>query len=139
MASPPLPCLSSSDPLRQDRLNKPRTGSFPPPGAAWRTPRWGVFAGQDDCLGIPGVSGALGGGGHVCADDPDVAGCHAFTVCYIVDFRRRRLTKDRIFTRIFEAIEETNGRVQIATASMDITLLPADRPNREPSATDGPK
>ena len=34
-----------------------------------------------------------------------------FTLRYIVDYKRRRITKDRLFTRILEEVDQTNGRV----------------------------
>jgi small-conductance mechanosensitive channel len=37
-----------------------------------------------------------------------------FTVRYVVDYRRRRLTKDHLFTRILEEFAQTEGRVEIA-------------------------
>jgi small-conductance mechanosensitive channel len=48
-----------------------------------------------------------------------------FTARYIVDYRKRRSTKDLIFTRIFKEIEATNGSVQIASSALDITAIPA--------------
>ncbi len=44
-----------------------------------------------------------------------------FTLRYIVDFKRRRSTKDVIFTRILEEIEKTNGGVKIATSTLEIS------------------
>ena len=48
-----------------------------------------------------------------------------FTLRYIVDYKARRATKDRIFTRILEELEKTQGRVTIASTSMDISLAPS--------------
>jgi small-conductance mechanosensitive channel len=47
-----------------------------------------------------------------------------YTARYIVDYRRRRVTKDRIFTRIFEEIDRSNGAVQLAGATIEITGVP---------------
>ena len=46
-----------------------------------------------------------------------------FTLRYIVDYKSRRSTKDKLFSRILEAFEETDGRVRIASTSMDIDLV----------------
>jgi predicted DNA binding CopG/RHH family protein len=46
-----------------------------------------------------------------------------FTVRYVVDYKRRRFTKDLIFTRILEEFEKTDSRVTIASASAEINLV----------------
>jgi small-conductance mechanosensitive channel len=46
-----------------------------------------------------------------------------FTLRYIVDYKARRSTKDRIFTRLLEELEKTDGRVAIAATSMEISLI----------------
>jgi small-conductance mechanosensitive channel len=43
-----------------------------------------------------------------------------FTVRYIVDYRRRRLTKDQLFTRILEEFDQTEGRVEIAFPTLRV-------------------
>ncbi len=43
---------------------------------------------------------------------------------YIVDFRGRRSTKDRIFTRLLEAVDGSDGRIKMASATYDLTGLP---------------
>ena len=43
---------------------------------------------------------------------------------YIVDFRARRSTKDRIFTRWLEAVDGSGGRIKMASATYDLTGLP---------------
>lgn len=48
-----------------------------------------------------------------------------FTIRYVVDYRARRVTKDRIFTRILEAFDETEGRVAIASTTVQIVGAPA--------------
>jgi len=47
-----------------------------------------------------------------------------FTGRYIVDYRKRRTTKDQIFTRILEEIGRTDGRVRLASAAYEITAIP---------------
>jgi small-conductance mechanosensitive channel len=47
-----------------------------------------------------------------------------FTVRYIVDYKRRRATKDDLFTRILSAIDETDGRVAIASTTIQIVETP---------------
>jgi len=45
-----------------------------------------------------------------------------FTLRYVVDYKKRRSTKDKIFTRIIEEFEKTEGVVVIASTTTDITL-----------------
>jgi small-conductance mechanosensitive channel len=46
-----------------------------------------------------------------------------FTLRYIVEYRKRRQTKDRIFWRILEDIDGTNGAVGIAAATLNIEKM----------------
>jgi len=46
-----------------------------------------------------------------------------FTLRYVVDYKKRRSTKDKIFTRIIEDLEKTEGVVVIASTTTDITLV----------------
>ena len=46
-----------------------------------------------------------------------------FTLRYVVEFKQRRTTIDKLFTRILSDIADSSGRVQVATSSMDVTLL----------------
>lgn len=48
-----------------------------------------------------------------------------FTVRYVVDYKRRRATKDQIFTGLLEAFERTQGRVAVASSSMELHVLRA--------------
>jgi small-conductance mechanosensitive channel len=48
----------------------------------------------------------------------------AFTARYIVDYRKRRFVKDRLFTRILEEIDKSNDRIRLASATFEITNLP---------------
>jgi len=47
-----------------------------------------------------------------------------FTLRYVVDYKKRRGTKDRIFTRILEEFERTEGRVAIASMTVHIVETP---------------
>jgi len=47
-----------------------------------------------------------------------------FTLRYIVDYRVRRGTKDKLFTRILTDIEASNGRVQIGSTTVELSDLP---------------
>jgi small-conductance mechanosensitive channel len=47
-----------------------------------------------------------------------------FTLRYVVDFKKRRLIKDKIFTRILEELEKTDGRVAIASTTFQLTDAP---------------
>ncbi len=48
-----------------------------------------------------------------------------FTVRYVVDYRERSVTKDKMFSRILEEFENSEGRVAIASTSTDIQLTKA--------------
>jgi len=48
-----------------------------------------------------------------------------FTARYVVDYKRRRITKDQIFTRILEEFDKTAGRVAIASTTIQIVGMPA--------------
>jgi small-conductance mechanosensitive channel len=58
-----------------------------------------------------------------------------FTLRYVVDYKKRRTTKDELFFHIVEEIEKTNGRVRIASSAMEITML---EPTVPPSQPDSP-
>ena len=47
-----------------------------------------------------------------------------FTCRFITDYRRRRDTKDKIFSRLLEEIDKTKGAVGIATASFELVNPP---------------
>jgi len=47
-----------------------------------------------------------------------------FTVRYVVDYKSRRTTKDRLFTRILEEIDASAGRVGIASATFQLVEAP---------------
>lgn len=42
------------------------------------------------------------------------------TLRYVVDYKRRRATKDRLFTRILEEVDASGGRVGIAASTLNI-------------------
>jgi small-conductance mechanosensitive channel len=48
----------------------------------------------------------------------------AFTVRYIVDCKRRRLTKDLLYTKILDAVEAHQDRVGIASTTVQLVDLP---------------
>ncbi len=47
-----------------------------------------------------------------------------FTARYIVDYRKRRSVKDRLFTRILEEVDKSNSRIRLASATFEVTDLP---------------
>jgi len=47
-----------------------------------------------------------------------------FTARYVVDYRKRRGTKDLIFTALMEAVEGTEGKVRLASATFEVTDTP---------------
>lgn len=48
-----------------------------------------------------------------------------YTIRYIVDYSRRRITKDQLFKRILEEVDKSDNRIRIATSAMEIA---SDRP-----------
>jgi len=56
-----------------------------------------------------------------------------FTLRYIVDYKKRRTTKDQLFERIVNQMSKTNNKVAIASTTLQLVDLPAvtlDIPNR---------
>lgn len=47
-----------------------------------------------------------------------------FTIRYVVDYKKRRMTKDILFTRIIEEIDKTQGKVGIASTTLQLVDLP---------------
>jgi hypothetical protein len=47
-----------------------------------------------------------------------------FTARYVVDYTRRRTTKDRIFSHLLDEIDATGGRVRLASATFELTGIP---------------
>lgn len=47
-----------------------------------------------------------------------------FTLRYVVDYKRRRITKDLLFTRILEETDKTQGRVALASATFHLVEAP---------------
>ena len=47
-----------------------------------------------------------------------------FTVRYIVDYRKRRFVRDRIFTRILEEVDKSKNRIRLASATFELANLP---------------
>lgn len=47
-----------------------------------------------------------------------------FTVRYVVDYRRRRITKNELFNRILAAFDQTNSAVQLASGTYEIVAVP---------------
>jgi hypothetical protein len=47
-----------------------------------------------------------------------------FTIRYVTDYKRRRSTKDILFTRILEEIDATGGKVALASATFHLVDAP---------------
>jgi hypothetical protein len=47
-----------------------------------------------------------------------------YTLRFIVDYRLRRTVKDRLFTRILEEIDKVSPRVNIASATWELSKVP---------------
>lgn len=50
--------------------------------------------------------------------------CLEFTVRYVVDYKKRRATKDSLFMRIIEEISKTDRRVQLASTTIELVTAP---------------
>ncbi len=48
-----------------------------------------------------------------------------YTIRYVVDFKKRRGTKDRLFTRMLDEFDKTEGKVAIASTTIQLVELPA--------------
>lgn len=48
-----------------------------------------------------------------------------YTLRYVIDYKRRRLAKDQLFTRILDEIDKTDGRVAIASTTIHLVETPA--------------
>ncbi len=46
-----------------------------------------------------------------------------YTIRYVVDFKKRRGTKDALFEQILDEFQKTDGRVSVASAAQEITLM----------------
>ena len=56
-----------------------------------------------------------------------------FTLRYVVDYKKRRAAKDRLFEHLIEKIEKTDGKIAIASSTVQLVDLPViklDIPNR---------
>ncbi|WP_369688463.1 mechanosensitive ion channel domain-containing protein [Thermodesulfovibrio aggregans] len=47
-----------------------------------------------------------------------------FTIRYVVDFKKRRVTKNLLYNRILDEIEKTEGRIAIASMTVHIVETP---------------
>lgn len=47
-----------------------------------------------------------------------------FTIRYVVDFKKRRTTKDMLFMRILDEIEISNGKMSLASATFELVAAP---------------
>ncbi|HUW08815.1 MAG TPA: mechanosensitive ion channel domain-containing protein [Anaerolineae bacterium] len=47
-----------------------------------------------------------------------------FTIRYVVGYKGRRATKDRLFTRVLEEIEASDGRLAIASTTLQLVDMP---------------
>lgn len=47
-----------------------------------------------------------------------------YTLRYVVDYRRRRTTKDALFNRIMDLVDASGGKVQLASATFELVAAP---------------
>jgi hypothetical protein len=47
-----------------------------------------------------------------------------YTVRYVVDYKNRRRTKDRLFTRILEEVDRSHGKIVLASATFELVGAP---------------
>ena len=52
-----------------------------------------------------------------------------FTLRYVVEFKKRRITKDKIFTGLLKEIENTNGKVGFASQTFHLVEMPEIKVN----------
>ena len=45
-----------------------------------------------------------------------------FVLRFVVDYKKRRSTKDIISVKVLDAIRESNGRIEVATAAMEVSM-----------------
>lgn len=50
-----------------------------------------------------------------------------YTVRYVVDYRSRRATKSDLFEQIMNAVDASDGRVQMASATFELVAAPPFR------------
>ena len=48
----------------------------------------------------------------------------AFTLRYVVDFKKRRSMRDQLFTRFLEEVEKSEGKIRMASQTSEIVALP---------------
>ncbi|MEO6445953.1 MAG: mechanosensitive ion channel domain-containing protein [Gemmatimonadaceae bacterium] len=58
-----------------------------------------------------------------------------YTIRYVVDYRRRRGTKDELFNKLLDAIDATNGRIALASATFQLVEAPPFRVQLEGDAS----
>jgi two-component SAPR family response regulator len=46
------------------------------------------------------------------------------TLRYVVDYKKRRITKDVLFSKMLTRVEESKGAIQLASATYEVTALP---------------
>lgn len=47
-----------------------------------------------------------------------------FTIRYVVDYKKRRIIKDLIFTKILEKINTLDGKIQLSSATIELVAIP---------------
>ncbi len=47
-----------------------------------------------------------------------------YTIRYVVDYKKRRITKDALFSKILTAVSETNGEIKFASATFQLVGAP---------------
>jgi hypothetical protein len=47
-----------------------------------------------------------------------------FALRYVVDYKKRRITKDLLFTHILDGVDQTSGRVSLASSTFHLVETP---------------
>lgn len=47
-----------------------------------------------------------------------------FNLRYVVDFKRRMVIKDMLFTRILDGVSQSNGKISMASATIQLVEAP---------------
>ena len=50
-----------------------------------------------------------------------------YTLRFVVDFKKRRTTKDQIFSRVLNAARASNGKIVIAASTLEVTTCVHNR------------
>ena len=50
--------------------------------------------------------------------------CIEFNLRYVVDYKKRRITKDKLYAAIYDAIQQSGGKIVLASATFELVGIP---------------